>query len=308
MKIRAHRLLLTAVLMISGMVFCADTSDERRLGDEAFYAGDYRNAIGSYESVLRSADKAKDAGLWRSVALNLATAYLHDQKLSAARTLLEGFRRRYPGYPIGVVEGELLAAGGRYAEAEKVLLTAATDSNHMEDARLFALGRLYMMTGRIAEACELFLLVSGRIGETSSPAALTEAGKALYSGRAAEAYRQAGRLFIHPESPWHFYAAAEAAYALIRLGRIADAATVLAEIPADKRTVNVELLQYLVESADGKYQNLKKNHAAFMEKIPVQLHSRALELFSRAAGAAGKAGDHGFRSAVYRGTRLYEFH
>lgn len=299
MKELVHRLLFTAAVMTAGVLY-ADAVTEYRLGDEAFYAGDYRNAIGSYELVLRSADRTKDTELWRSAALNLITAYLHDQKSSEALQLLAEFSRRYPAYPVDVLRGEALAAGGQYAEAEKVLLTAATCDNHSEDARLFSLAVLYMKTGRMSEACELFLRVSGRTGELCVPSALTEAGEALRSGRAAEAYRLTGRLIARPDSPWKFYASAEAGYALIRLGRKSEAATVLAEIPADKRNINVELLQYLLEAVNGKYQNLKKNQSIFVEKIPVQLHPRAVELFSRAAEAAAEARDHEFAAAAWR--------
>jgi hypothetical protein len=188
----------------------------------------------------------------------------------------------------------------RRAEAEKLLLSLKTADPESDDARLFVLATVFMQTGRLLPAYQLFAEVSGTIGKTYSPYAVSDAVEALKSGKMNEAQQLIGRLAARAESPWKFFAASESVYALIRLNRLDEAFTVLAEIPRDRYTFNTELLQYLAEAHCGEVGNFKKNYTVFLEKMPRQISLRILELFTAAADAAAKSGDHQFAAVLLR--------
>ena len=275
-------------------------ADALSTGNRAFFAGDYRNAVRCYEDHLKKSAAAKDQESWIKGVQNLGVAYIHNGDTGKARELFDRFRAQYPDRSSGVFEGMLLAAEGRYAEAEKLLLSLKTADPESDDARLFVLATVFMQTGRLLPAYQLFAEVSGTIGKTYSPYAVSDAVEALKSGKMNEAQQLIGRLAARAESPWKFFAASESVYALIRLNRLDEAFTVLAEIPRDRYTFNTELLQYLAEAHRGEVGNFKKNYTVFLEKMPRQISLRILELFTAAADAAAKSGDHQFAAVLLR--------
>ena len=293
MKNTLHRIILGTVL-VSGCWTVAGESAGRRLGDAAFYAGDYTNAISCYESVMAEALRNDRLEVWADCALNLGAAYLRSGELAKAKALLAEFRRRCPLRSTGTLEGDLLAAEGKTEAAENMLKDMRTTDPVMEDARLFSLGMLYMDTGRPAEAYDLFIRIAGRIGEQWHGVETGALRDAMLAGQAVEVCRIAGRLTIRPDSPWRRYAVREAVYALIQLDRIGEAQEILKNLPADWRDTDVELLTYLADAKSGEIAGFKRNFTAFVEKLPQTPHARLLELFSVAAKVAGEKGDHRF--------------
>ncbi len=304
MKSFLPRIILGTVL-ISGAVANADISACRRLGDAAFYAGDYRNAISSYESAMAEALRNNQPDEWADCALNLGVAYLHSGQLEEAREVLQEFRRRHPLRSTGTLEGDMLAAEGKYADAENFFKNLRTADPVMEDARLFSLGTLYMNTGREAEGCELFLRIAGVPGKEWPAEETGMLREAMLAGQVFEVGRLAGSLTVRPESPWRRYAVREAVYALIQLKQPGEAQRILAILPEEWRDADTELLTYLADVHQGKIDRFKANLPAFLEKLPRQSHIRLLELFSKGAAAAGESGDNQFAAALL--TRAGEF-
>ena len=264
MKLLLRRLFFSSAVGIAA-VLSADEAIQRKLGDAAFYAGDYRNAVSSYSSALALADKENKPDGWAASALNLGVAYLHNGDIDNARQIYEEFIRRYPLRSAGTLPGDLLAAAGKHAEAEKFFNSLAAGDPANADAAKFSLATLYLKTGRIREAYRLF-------------ASLAE----------------------KKDSPWQVSAVNEAIYSLIRLTRYSDALAEIGIIPADKRNVDVELMQYLAEAYAGKIENLEKNFQTFLEKIPPHPHVRLTELLSTAAQVALKEGKIQFAADVLR--------
>ncbi len=264
MKVLLRRLLFSSAVGIAA-VLSADEAIQRKLGDAAFYAGDYRNAVSSYISALELADKENNADGWAASALNLGVAYLHNGDIANAQRIYEEFIRRYPLRSAGTLPGDLLAAAGKYAEAEKFFRSLAAGDPQIADAAEFSLATLYLKTARIKEAYRLF-----------------------------------AKLAAKKDSPWCISAGNEAIYSLIRLDRYSDALAEIGTIPPDKRNVDVELMQYLAEAYTGKTVNLEKNFRKFIEKIPPQPHVRLQELLSTAAEVARKEGNIQFAAEALR--------
>ncbi|MBQ9787824.1 MAG: tetratricopeptide repeat protein [Lentisphaeria bacterium] len=258
-KIPLRQLMLTAVLGAAA-VLSADEAVQRRLGDSAFYAGDYRNAISSYVSAMELADKENKPDGWAASALNLGVAYLHNGDIAGARKVYEEFRRRYPLRSAGTLPGDLLAAEGKTAEAEKFFQALLSgNAPEMEDAARFSLAMLYLKSGRLSEANKIF----SQLAEKKS-------------------------------SPWAASARNEMLYTLIRLNRCPEALAKIGEIPPEKRNADVELMRYLAEVYSGNTENLEKNFQTFLNKMPPAPHVRLMELLSQAAVAAEKAGKYEF--------------
>ncbi len=297
MKNVLHRIILGTVL-VSGCLTNAEESARRRLGDAAFYAGDYRNAISSYESAMAEALADNQPDEWADCALNLGVAYLYNGDLAKAKALLDEFRRRHPLRSTGTLEGDLLAAEGRTADAENFFKNLRTADPVMEDARLFSLGMLYMNTNRPAEAYETFIRIAGRIGSEWHGEETGALREAMLAGQAVEVCRIAGKLAIRPDSPWRRYAVREAVYALIRLEKISEAQEILADLPAGWLDTDIELLVFLAEAKAGKIDRFKADFAAFSEKLPENTHPRFLELLSAAAKVAAEKNDSRFAAEL----------
>ena len=245
--------------MIAALALHADEEAQRRLGDAAFYAGEYRNAISSYTSAMALADRKNDADSWAASALNLGIACLHNGDLAGARKVYEEFRRRFPLRSAGTLPGDLLVAEGKYDQAEEFFRSLLQSNPESVDATNFSLGTMYMKTGKYSTAYRIF-----------------------------------SELAQKSNSSWRSSALNESIYALIRLGRYPDAVATIGSIPAEKRNADVELLLYLAESSSGKIVNLKNNFRKFLDKMPPTPHLRLMELLSKAAEAADRSGDSQF--------------
>lgn len=299
-----QRIILGA-LLISAPLLTADEEAQRRLGDVAFYAGDYRNAVSCYTSAMKLADEEKNADAWAASALNLATASLHLGEKERAREIYEEFRKRNPLRSAGTLESDLLAAEGKYAEAEKFLQELQTGNPAQEDARLFSLATLCIKTNRLEEAYTLFLIISGKAPDVWSPVETSAAVEALFSGRSGDAQFLLGKLAARPDSPWREFALSEAVYTLIRLRRTSEALALLNDSPAVRKNTEFELLTYLAEAYSGTIGNLKKNFSAFQEKISPRPHPRMLELLSQAAKIAIRDKDNSFAAMLLERALLF---
>ena len=307
MKHLLHRISL-GIILCTGALAAADEAAPRRLGDAAFYAGDYRNAISSYESALEIAERAGNQEEWAASALNLAVAYLHNGEIGKARRILQIFRRKFPLRGTGTLEGDLLFAEGKIAEAEKFYREMKTADPVAEDARLFSLATLYMTKGgekNLTEAADIFLLISGVLPLKQQMRSVEGVESLFASGNSKEAYRKLGETLIRPDSPWRKYAALEAAYVLIRLQRLDEATAILAKVPANERNVNVELLDHLAAAYSGKIAGLKKNYPAFLEKLPPMENLRVIDLFWNASQVALREKDFAFADQLLNDVKLF---
>lgn len=251
--------------MVTAAMLFADEAVQRRLGDAAFYAGDYPNAISSYVSALELADRENKPDGWAASALNLGVAYLHNGDIARARQIHDEFCRRYPLRSAGTLPGDLLAAEGKYIEAEKFFKSLLANNPEMADATRFSLGMLYLKTKKFSSAYDVFTKLAAK------------------------------------ESPWQNAALNERLYALICLKRYSEALAVIGGIPPAKRNADVELMLYLAEVYSGKTSNLEKNFNKFLEKMPPSPHLRLMELLAQASTVARKAGNYDFASrALYQ--------
>ena len=253
------QLVTAANLLICGITVAADELSEKRLGDAALSVGDYRNAISSYESALVLANDANNAEIWAESALKLGFARLCDGNLTGARAIYNEFRRRNPLRSAGTLHGDLLAAEGKYLEAERFFSTLTANDPVLADAATFSRGMLKLRTGNLPEAYKLFMLLAEK-----------------------------------PESDWKYPAVNEAVYILIRMGKAASAFAELGRVPADKRSSEWELLRYFAEAESGKIDEFKSVFNTFIEKQTPRPQSRLVELLSSAAKAAVKKGDDKF--------------
>jgi len=263
-KINFRHLLLTAAVSAAAAL-SADEAVQRQLGDAAFYAGDYRNAVSSYTSALQMADKEKNPEGWAASALNLGVAYLHSGDIAGAQRIYEEFRRRFPLRSAGTLPGDLLAAKGQYAEAEKFFRSLASTDPAMADGANFSLATLYLKTGKTAQAEKIF-----------------------------------AELAEKKDSPWQLSARNEKIYSLIRLGSYSEALAEIGLIPAEKRNADIELMQYLIEAYSGNITNFERDFRKFLEKLPPHPHLRVLELLDQAAKTARKNRKFSFASEALR--------
>lgn len=120
-----------AMLLIAAAVApAADPATELRMGDDAFSAGDFRNAVSFYSSALTLAGANPE--LWSAAALKLAEAHLRTGEIAEAKTLLAEFRRRFPANSAGLLPGEIMIAEHDYTGAEKFFSSLAENSSDPE--------------------------------------------------------------------------------------------------------------------------------------------------------------------------------
>lgn len=249
---------ICAAALLAALPLGADERSEHKLADAALAAGDYANAISGYRSAMRLADQADDPDAWAAAALKLGDACLRDGDLTGARAVYAEFRRRHPLRSAGILPGNLLAAEGKYAEAEQFFLALADGDPELADAARFSRGMTRLRAGDAAGARDIFVLLG------------------------------------HGNSPWAKQGRLEAVYALIRMGRPAEALAELGAIPAAERDGQWTLLRYLAEAYSGKTGEFKKQFAEFLDRQPPRVQLRTLELLSVAAAAAVRHQDHDF--------------
>ena len=257
MKISLRQIVAAGLLAIPAVLGAAGIS-EQKLADTALAAGDYTNAIGGYHNAMVQADQQNDPDAWADSALKLCRTYLRAGDLSKAREVLAEFRRRHPLRSAGTLPGDLLAAEGRYDEAEKAFTALAAGDPASLPAVNFSRGMMYLRAGKLDEACALF----------------TE----LALGKSA----------------WAEESRIEAVYILIRSGKNSEAEKFINSVPAEQRNRNWAVELYLVEAYLGQTAQLKQNFDAFIESRPAHPHIRLLELLSVAAETATKNGDFAF--------------
>ena len=244
--------------VLTALLPAADTTAEARVADAALAAGDYANAVSGYRNAMKEADQDNDADAWAVNAVKLGNTCLLSGDLDAAREVYAEFRRRNPLRSAGTLPGNLLAAEGKYAEADRKLGALAASDPSLADEARFCQGMARTRAGNFAGAYAIF----SKLG----------AGK----GRWAEAGR------------------CEAVYALIRQRRFADALAELGAIPAAERNEQWNLLRFMAEAFSGKTEGFKKEYSAFMSKAAHYPQLRLIELLSTVAQAAVNKSDTDF--------------
>ena len=256
-KVRKFLSILTGGVL-TALPLAADQAAETRMGVAALAAGDYANAVTGLRAAMEQADRNDDASGWAEIALKLGDACLRRGDLSGARAVYTEFRRRHPLRSAGTLPGKLLAAEGKYAEAEQAFAALIAGDPARADEARFCQGAVKMSSGDLAGAQAIF----------------------------AELGKKSG--------PWAAQARYEAVYALIRLNRSAAALAALGEIPEAERHEQWDLLRFMAEAYSGKLTEFRKQYTAFIGKSPALPPGRLLELLSVAARAAEKLNDTDF--------------
>ncbi len=127
-----------ALFFASTQPLCADESSERRLGEEALAAGDYRSAAGFFAAARKLA--GNDADKWGRNTLSLADVKLREDNLEEAKRLLDEYRNRLPLRTAGMLPGQILMAEKRYQEAEDFFTTLASEATDPNDACAAGIG------------------------------------------------------------------------------------------------------------------------------------------------------------------------
>ena len=117
---------------------CADEASERRLGEEAYAKGDYKNAAQYFDNARLLA--ANDVEKWGANTLSMADAKLRDGEVEEAKRLLAEYRSRLPAHGAGLLPGRILMAEKRYAEAEEFFSSLASGATDPATACEAALG------------------------------------------------------------------------------------------------------------------------------------------------------------------------
>lgn len=261
---------LTALTCAVPVQMCADEQAEHKLADAAYAVGDYTNAVSGYRSAMQLADRAGDQEKWARNALKLADAMLRSGDLNGARTVYGEFRRRNPLRSAGTLPGDLLAAEGKYSEADKFLTALANSSPELADAALFSRGMVQMRAGNVNEAYKLFAKLAKQ------------------------------------ESPWAEPARYEAVYALIHLDKSGEALAELGNVPVQRRNSYWDMFRFMAEAYSGKTSELKKTFTAFIEKQPPVPPVRLMELLAVAANAAAAQQDHQFAAELINAALAFD--
>ena len=127
-----------AVLGAFLLPLCADEASERRLGEEAYAKGDYKNAAQYFDNARLVA--ANDTEIWGVNTLSMADAKLRMGELEEAKRLLAEYRSRLPAHGAGMLPGRILMAEKRYAEAEEFFASLASGAADPATACEAALG------------------------------------------------------------------------------------------------------------------------------------------------------------------------
>ena len=259
--------LTISAVIAAAQLLCAGELDERKLGDRAFFADDYSTAISHYRSARKLSEDTILSDAWAQNTLRLGKAQLFAGDLPGAKQTLNEFRRRNPLRSAGVLPADILAAEGKYDEAEKLYLALeSSGSNESIAAARFGRGALALKMGRTALAEEIFSGLAAAPDGVEDPAVL----------------------------PYRTAACRELIYTLIRQEKIAEARKRLDSIPEKQRNVNTEILNALADIASGDLKKFKNSRQQIMQRQLRQKDARSYELLVSAAALAEKQNEPDF--------------
>ena len=157
LKTSGKKLFLLTAVFTAAAVLCAGEADERKLGDQAFYSGDFSTAISHYKIARKLSEGSFFSDPWIQSTLKLGRAQLLSGDLDGAKKTLEEFRMRYPLHSAGTLPADILAASKDFSGAEK-LYPAMENGEDTQLAAAAGFGRAVMRfnQGKFAEAETLF--------------------------------------------------------------------------------------------------------------------------------------------------------
>jgi len=252
-------LLLTAVMATAAVLY-ADEAAERKLGDSAFFAEDYRTAISFYESALELSNSQRLADAWAENALRLGAARLFDGDIAGAKRILAEFRRRNPVRSAGTLPGDILAAEGKFAEAEN-FFSQLEKSGSDRIAAKFSKAALKLRAGKLKEAADMFREVRDE-SAAANPS-------------------------------WQYHAAREYIYTLIMLNKVRDALDELKNIPPDQQTGSWKYLHLAALLRNGQWKKFKETLPGFLDKELPRPHKRIAQMLMEASRFAVKEREYG---------------
>lgn len=247
----------TLAVFAAAFLLAAGEAEERELGDNAFFADDYLSAVSHYRSARKLSDGNTSPEAWVQNTLRLGRAQLFAGDIAGARATLQEFRQRYAMRSAGTLPADLLAAEGRFAEAEK-LYRAMEDngSAELKVAAKFGRAALMLRMNKLVQAEKLFTDLASL-----------------------------------PGSAYAFPAARELAYTLIRQKKFAQAEKQLAALPQKQRGVTWDILMQLSLVSQDKLDSFKRVWRALMDKQLRRPDGRSCELLVTAAQLAVKVKD-----------------
>ena len=181
------------LILVPAGAFCADAgSEDLRLGDKAYLAGDYSSA----ERFYKKAMVLLGSPLWEQCMMQLSRVYLKQGDTASASDVLARLKQRNPKYPAGILPGMILAAEGNYRSAVKIFRAVAAQNGSERLEALYQLGSASLMTGDFKEALAIF----SELEKTPVPAIASRGRYArIYALIHSKQYEQALELLARTE-------------------------------------------------------------------------------------------------------------
>lgn len=266
LKTSGKKLFLLTAVFTAAAVLCAGEADERKLGDQAFYSGDFSTAISHYKSARKLSEGSFFSDPWIQSTLKLGRAQLLSGDLDGAKKTLEEFRMRYPLHSAGTLPADILAASKDFSGAEKLYL-AMENGEDTQLAAAAGFGRAVMRfnQGKFAEAETLFRKLLN-VDDLRIKAAVQR----------------------------------ELAYTLIRQKKCMEALDILGAVPAEFRNSDHAVLTALAEVNSGQLDNFRKNWHELVKNHPRFPDRRCCELLLCAAEAFEKQSDRALSAEILK--------
>ena len=256
----------TFAVFAAAFLLAAGEAEERELGDNAFFADDYLTAISHYRSARKLSEESTSLEAWVQNTLRLGRAQLFSGDIAGARATLQEFRQRYSLRSAGTLPADLLAAEGKFAEAEELYLAMEKNgSAELKVAAKFGRAALMLRMENLEQAEKLFTELAS-----------------LSSGAYA------------------FPAARELAYTLIRQKKFVQAGKQLAALPPEQRGVTWDILMQLCQVSQGKLDGFKRVWRTLMDKQLRRPDGRSCELLVTAAQLAAEGKDYALAVELLR--------